>query len=92
MIAGGDADLAKQYRMEYVHKLGNLTVTRYNSALSNFPFEKKRDRQKDGLYVGYKNGLEINKEIAKKEKWAIQDIAARTEALSAELLKIDSLS
>ena len=78
--------------MEYVHKLGNLTVTRYNSALSNFSFEKKRDRQKDGLYVGYKNGLEINREIAQKDRWTVQDIMARTEELAAELLKIYSLS
>lgn len=92
MIAGGDAELAKKYRMEYVHKLGNLTVTRYNSALSNFSFEKKRDRQKDGLYVGYKNGLEINREIAQKDRWTVQDIMARTEELAAELLKIYSLS
>jgi len=79
-------------QISHVHKLGNLTVTRYNSALSNFPFEKKRDRQKDGLYVGYKNGLEINKEIAQKDNWTIQDIVARTETLAAELLKIYSLS
>ncbi len=92
MIADGNAELAKKYHMEYVHKLGNLTVTRYNSALSNFPFEKKRDRQKDGLYVGYKNGLDINKDIASKEKWTIQDIIDRTDKLAAELLEVYSLS
>jgi len=92
MIANGDVELARQYRMEYVHKLGNLTVTRYNSALSNFPFEKKRDRQKDGLYVGYKNGLGINKEIAEKSAWTIEDIIERTDRLAAELLKIYALT
>ena len=92
MIADGDTELARKYRMEYVHKLGNLTVTRYNSALSNFPFEKKRDRQKDGLYVGYKNGLGINKEIAEKSAWTIEDIIERTDRLAAELLKIYALT
>lgn len=92
MIAGGDAVLAKRYLMEYVHKLGNLTVTRYNSALSNFPFEKKRDRKKDDKYVGYKNGLEINKDIAQKDRWTIQDIITRTDKLADKLLKIYSLA
>ena len=92
MIADGDQELARRYRMEYVHKLGNLTVTRYNSSLSNFSFEKKRDRQKDGLYVGYKNGLGINKEIAEKNKWTVDDIKERTDRLAAELLKIYALT
>lgn len=91
MIADGDAELAQKYRMEYVHKLGNLTVTRYNSTLSNFSFERKRDRQKDGLYVGYKNGLGINNEIAEKSAWTIKDIIERTDRLAAELLKIYAL-
>ena len=91
MIANGDLELARKYRMEYVHKIGNLTVTRYNSSLSNFSFEKKRDRQKDGLFVGYKNGLGINKEIAEKSMWTVDDIKERTDKLATELLKIYAL-
>lgn len=91
MFADGDAELAMKYRMEYVHKLGNLTVTRYNSALSNFSFQKKRDRVKDGKYVGYKNGLDINKEIAAKDAWTVLDIIERTDKLAEELLTLYSL-
>lgn len=90
MIAGGDASLAKQYLDEYTHKIGNLTITGYNSTLSNKSFEEKRDRQsKDGKrYIGYKNGLDINKEIALKDSWTIEDIKARTKTIVTELMKV----
>ena len=58
MIAGGDKDLARNYLNLYAHTIGNLTITGYNSSLSNYAFDKKRDRKnKDGNYVGYRNGL-----------------------------------
>lgn len=90
MIAGGDQNLAKQYLNDYVHKLGNLTITGYNSSLSNYSFENKRDRKdkKTNRYIGYKNGLDINKEIARKETWTIEDITNRTNELVKELLKM----
>lgn len=89
MIAGGDRALAKKYLEEYTHKIGNLTITGYNSALSNKSFEEKRDRKsKDGRFIGYKNGLEINREIAKKDSWTIDDIKSRTDTLVADLLKV----
>ncbi len=91
MIAGGDLELAKKYREEYVHKIGNLTVTKYNSTLSNLSFEKKRDRTVENKYVGYKNGLDINKEIAVKDSWTIEDIKTRSEKLVKELMKIYAL-
>lgn len=90
MIAGGDRELAKKYLEEYTHKIGNLTITGYNSTLGNKPFEEKRDRRsKDGQrFIGYKNGLEINREIAEKETWSIEDIKARTSSLVAQLLEM----
>ena len=90
MIAGGDANLAKKYLNEYTHKIGNLTITGYNSTLSNKSFVEKRDRQsKDGKrFIGYKNGLDINKDIAQKDSWTIDDIKARTTAMVDELITI----
>lgn len=90
MIAGGDRQLAKRYLEEYTHKIGNLTITGYNSTLSNKSFEEKRDRKsKDGKrYIGYKNGLDINKEIALKDSWTVEDIKSRTDKLVADLLKV----
>ena len=89
MIAGGDRALAEEYLETHVHKIGNLTVTGYNSTLSNLSFAEKRDRvNNQKCYVGYKNGLEINNEIAQKEKWTIKDIEDRTDSLVTELLKM----
>lgn len=90
MIAGGDRDLAKKYLEEYTHKIGNLTITGYNSTLGNKSFEEKRDRKsKDGQrFIGYKNGLDINREIANKESWLVEDIKARTAALVETLMAV----
>lgn len=90
MIADGDRQLANIYLEEYTHKIGNLTITGYNSTLGNKSFEEKRDRKsKDGQrYIGYKNGLEINREIATKDKWTVEDIKARTIAMVDKLMKL----
>ncbi|MBQ4292748.1 MAG: DUF262 domain-containing protein, partial [Muribaculaceae bacterium] len=90
MIAGGDRELAKKYLEEYTHKIGNLTITGYNSTLGNKSFEEKRDRKsKDGQrFIGYKNGLEINRQIAEKGSWSIEDIKARTDQIVTELLEM----
>jgi possible type I restriction-modification system protein len=90
MIADGDKELAKQYLEEYTHKIGNLTITGYNSTLGNKSFEEKCDRKsKDGQrFIGYKNGLDINREIATMDKWTVDDIKTRTATLVDELMKV----
>ena len=90
MIAGGDSEKAKTYLEEYTHKIGNLTITGYNSTLGNKSFEEKRDRKsKDGQrFIGYKNGLDINNEIAEKDSWTIDDIKNRTTALVNKLMEL----
>lgn len=90
MIAGGDSEKAKAYLEEYTHKIGNLTITGYNSTLGNKSFEEKRDRKsKDGQrFIGYKNGLDINKEIAEKDSWTIDDIKNRTTALVNKMMEL----
>ena len=92
MIADGDEELAKQYLEQYVHKLGNLTLTGYNASLSNKPFAEKRDhKDKEGRFIGYKNGLEINSEIAKKDCWTVDDIKERTKKLVEKLMLVYQL-
>jgi len=79
MIAGGDLKKAKDYQETHVHKLGNLTISGFNSALGNKSFEEKRDRKdRQGRAVGYKNGLKLNEDLAGAEKWSIEQIDART--------------
>ena len=90
MIADGDAELAKKYLNEYTHKIGNLTITGYNSTLGNKSFIEKRDRQsKEGKrFIGYKNGLEINKEIAQLDVWTVDDITNRSKAMIEKLMEM----
>ena len=92
MIANGNKTLAEECLETHVHTLGNFTITGYNSSLSNLSFVEKRDRtNSQKLYVGYKNGLEINKEIALKDNWTTKDIEDRTDVLVKELLKMFKL-
>lgn len=82
MIANGDLEEAKKAQMAWVHKIGNLTITVFNSKLSNLSLERKRDRKDDkGAWIGYKNGLFLNRELANKNKWLIGDISDRTDSL-----------
>lgn len=73
-IADGDLERASSIQAEYVHLLGNLTLTPYNSELSQKPFYSeenpyegsKRDYRdkKNGNYVGLRSGLFLNESIA----------------------------
>ena len=82
MIANGNHDLADEYLSKYAHTLGNLTITGYNQTLSNLSFEKKKNRiNKDGNYVGYKNGLKLNDDIVSLNVWTVDDIINRTDKL-----------
>lgn len=86
MIADGDIALAKQHRANYVHTIGNLTITGYNQNLSNMSFEQKRDRtSKDKTKeIGYKNGLYLNRGVVNQTEWTVDKIKSRTD----ELVKI----
>ena len=82
MIANGDREKAVEYQAEYVHTLGNLTITGYNSTLGNKSFEEKRERQdNNGNYIGYRNGINLNADVVDKEKWTVDNIRARTDVL-----------
>ncbi len=41
MMAGGDEKKAKELQQANVHKLGNLTISGFNSYLGNKSFEEK---------------------------------------------------
>ena len=90
MIANGDKTTAKQYRTEYVHTLGNLTITGYNQNLSNMSFEHKKDRKsKDKTKdIGYRNGLYLNQDVVTESTWTVDKIAARTDKIVATLIKM----
>ena len=87
MIAGGDEQRAKEIQQTYVHKLGNLTISGFNSALGNKSFQEKRDRlDRKGRPVGYKNGLKLNEDLATAGGWSINQIDTRTSKLVHQAL------
>ena len=89
MIANGDREKAQEYQTLYVHTLGNLTITGYNSTLSNKSFEEKRDRKDStGKYIGYKNGLNLNADICNKDEWTVDIIMARTDSMVKTILEM----
>ncbi|MGC4857370.1 GmrSD restriction endonuclease domain-containing protein [Micromonospora sp. DT4] len=64
-----------------VHTLGNLTLTGYNSELSNSPFPVKR------VQLG-KSGLRLNREIADQNRWGRTEIHARADALADRIVTL----
>jgi uncharacterized protein with ParB-like and HNH nuclease domain len=79
MIANGDKDKAKEIWTSYVHKLGNLSISGFNSKLSNRPFIDKRDlKDEKGQYIGYRNGIKLNEDLINKDIWTKECIDERT--------------
>lgn len=87
MIAGGNKELASEYLNKYAHTLGNLTITGYNSNLSNMSFEEKKNRSKGNNYIGYRNGLNLNDDVVSETNWTIEKIADRTDKFVKQLLE-----
>jgi hypothetical protein len=92
MIAGGDKDNAVDLHAKYVNRLGNLTISKYNSNLGNESFnDKKYRKDENGKYVGYLNSLYLNEELSKVDNWDIESINSRTSKLVEETLKLFAL-
>lgn len=64
-----------------LHTLGNLTLTGYNSELSNYPFSKKRE-------ILLESKLKLNEYFQEKTTWQRKDIEDRAEYLAEICLKI----
>lgn len=83
----GGLEHAAREQEEHKHRLGNLTITAYNSNLGNKSFVEKRDRQDSkGRFIGYRNGLSLNAELASRDSWTGDDIECRTQELASRVL------
>lgn len=92
MIAGGDREKAKEYQSLYVHTFGNLTITGYNSTLSNKAFAEKKERKDaNGQYIGYRNGLNLNDDVCDKDEWTVDIIKERTDRMVKEIMTMFAL-
>jgi uncharacterized protein with ParB-like and HNH nuclease domain/predicted transport protein len=74
----------KDIQMRYLHTIGNLTLTGYNSEMSDRPFIEKRD-----MVGGFADSpLRLNRDLAKLDRWGKEQIEARAEHLANMALKI----
>ncbi|NBC41406.1 DUF262 domain-containing protein [Corallococcus exiguus] len=74
-------DNVTEIHEQWVDLLGNLTLTGYNSELSNSPFPIKKQLLSDSHF-------EMNKWIAGKEKWTEVELRERTELVFAKTKEI----
>lgn len=103
MIANGSKKAAEKIQGECVHSLGNLTLSGYNSKLSNQSFAKKQAKSVANvfgtqIYIGYRNGLALNKiefelngeqlTLANTDEWKEAHIEARNKVMVEMLVKL----
>lgn len=75
----GESDVAKHSRV--LHLLGNLTLTGYNSELSNSVFSVKREKLAQ-------SNIEMNKEISRETEWTPAQIEERGKKLAERALEM----
>lgn len=78
-----------------INKLGNLTLTGYNSELSNHSFEDKKNHINDsGINIGLNPNLYLNKSIytnesfEDKKDWTFKDINRRNNEMISDVINI----
>lgn len=77
-------DNHEEVHTKYLHTIGNLTLTKDNSKLSNRPFKEKRD-----IPGGFRDTpLCLNQSLAQAERWDETAIEKRAEELFQTALKI----
>ncbi|BDI33996.1 hypothetical protein CCAX7_60470 [Capsulimonas corticalis] len=80
----------KHVQDTYLHTLGNLTLTRYNSEYSDRPFLEKRDlKDKNGQACGFAHSpLHLNQELANLDHWNENEIKKRAASLASKAATI----
>lgn len=74
----------QEVQHKYLHTLGNLTLTGYNSEYSDHPFQVKRDME-----GGFKDSpLRLNKGLGQLQNWDATSIEIRADRLAAEAVEI----
>ena len=75
----------QQIYQNWLHKIGNLTLTAHNSEYGNRSFKEKRDMDKKGLCY---SPLHLNQSFTSTEKWNEDAIIARAKKLTEKACKI----
>jgi hypothetical protein len=71
MLGSNCAEIHKRY----LHTIGNLTLTGYNSELSNLSFKEKKKRYAE-------SGIALNRTIAREPIWGVEQIERRAQVLA----------
>jgi uncharacterized protein with ParB-like and HNH nuclease domain/predicted transport protein len=74
----------KEVHASYLHTIGNLTLTGYNSELSDRPFQEKRDME--GGFVD--SPIRLNKSLRKLEHWNKEEIEKRAKLLANMAIQV----
>ena len=75
------AHISPEEHEEWCHTLGNLSVTGYNSELSNKSFAEKKEIIKENS-----KAIVLNQDVWNQDSWDINNIKNRAERLSGMLL------
>lgn len=65
---------------KYLHTIGNLTLSAYNSDYSNLSFTKKKELKDKGFNF---SKLQLNEFVRNQDKWGEKEIITRANELSA---------
>lgn len=77
-------DNYREIHETWLHRIGNLTLTAYNSKYSNKTFKEKKTMEN-----GFEDsGIRMNNYIAKNEKWTCVEIEERSKYLINQAVKI----
>lgn len=80
MLGDGWRDVQRQW----LHRLGNLTLTGYNSTYSDRPFEEKKT-----ISGGFEeSSVRLNKFIREQSRWTPAEMEARGKSLASSAMKI----
>lgn len=88
-LSPDDRDLATEIQAQYVHRLGNLTLTPYNSEMGNKSFVEKKEFKVSDSLVGLSLKIYLNDSIDKsKNTFGINELKLRQAALEEKMKEV----
>ncbi|MDN5357541.1 MAG: hypothetical protein PWR17_710 [Candidatus Methanomethylophilaceae archaeon] len=72
-------------REEWTHRLGNLTLTAYNSEYSNRTYKEKREAKEDGFL---ESELKLNQYMRDHENWGVKEMSERNDILARRFVSV----
>ena len=80
----------KEIQKSYLHTIGNLTLTGYNSEYQDKPFLEKRDlKDKNSSPIGFKDSpIRLNRSLANLDHWNEETIKERAGEIAKQATKI----